>query len=326
MFSCPRCRRSLERMGRNPVPCLCGEVYPILVSGGVDFLQGKEFPDFHLDAGDPEAQKLLDQEADGVSWRMEGFVVPLILRRSRFASRKPQDIEVLDVGCGSGMSVETLQVHGIPASGIDAGKSRHEQWRNLPCSGRLHSADALHLPFRDGCFDVVLSSGLVEHIGIHEEISSGYRSKRLSDCHTRREQFVREMVRVLKPEGFILLDHPNGAFPADFWHGSEAGAIRWHSISNDMLPRYSEITRYFRAADPTIRLLSISPIHRLRFRQVGRHWYGRILTPVAGAWLRLLDVPGLSKLAGSFLNPYLVTLACRLPGEWEWVRPRSEEH
>lgn len=41
----------------------------------------------------------------------------------------------------------------------------------------LHSANALQLPFASASVDVVLSSGLVEHIGIYEEESGGYRCK-----------------------------------------------------------------------------------------------------------------------------------------------------
>jgi SAM-dependent methyltransferase len=168
-------------------------------------------------------------------------------------------------------------------------------------------------------FDVVLSSGLVEHIGIHEEQVDVYRCHRLADCDQQRLRFVSELVRVMKPGGFILLDHPHGAFPADFWHGGEAGSIRWHRPNGDMLPRYSEIAGYFRRADPALWLISLSPSRRLSFQKVSNHWYGRVFAPAMRAWLRLMEMRALSILARSFLNPYLVTIASRRPDMRSWA-------
>lgn len=157
----------------------------------------------------------------------------------------------------------------------------------------------------------MLSCGLVEHIGIFEEERNGYRSYRIEDCENQRLQFVRELVRVLKHDGFILIDHPNGAFPADFWHGGVPGSIRWHRLHNDMLPRFSEIAAYFHTADASLKLTSVSPRHRLAFKKVGVHWHGRIFAPAMKAWLCLMDFRSLSFLARSPLNPYLVTIAAR---------------
>ncbi len=321
LFSCPSCRSPIGRGPEGGVDCACGAVYPRLPAGGIDFLEGLGFPDFQLDGADPEQRRLLAEEAAGVSWRIGNFLLPLIRRYAIAAGKAGKPLAVLDSGCGSGISVDIFRENGLDACGIDAGRARHEQWLGRSCGPSLHSANACSLPFRRAHFDVVVSSGLIEHIGIHEEIAGGYRARRLPDCGRQRKLFIQEIVRVLKDDGFVLLDHPNGGFPADFWHGSEPGRIRWHGLRNDMLPRWGEIEEYFRSADPSLRLFSLSPVRRLRFQQVGRHFYGRVLAPIAAAWLKLLDVRGFSPLARSFLNPYLVTLACRLPGRLEWIRP-----
>lgn len=311
----------MQQAGNSVVSCRCGGTYPRLPSGGLDFLQGAEFADFDLDEEDGVQRALLEQEADGVTARMDGFLTPLI-RRFALSSGKPSNrLAILDCGCGNGLSVDILTAQGMDAWGIDAGSARHQQWRRRLAPGRLLSANALRIPFADATFDVVLSSGLVEHIGIHEEEGNGYRAQRLPDCDEQREQFVRELVRVLKIDGFILMDHPNGAFPADFWHGGEAGSIRWHRPHGDMLPRFPEIVRYFRLADPSLNLVSLSPSRRLSFNKVGVHWYGRLFAPAMKTWLQVMDIPAVSFLARSCLNPYLVTVAARQRDLRRWLYP-----
>jgi SAM-dependent methyltransferase len=320
MLTCPACQQALAEAADRVIVCPCGLVYPRLTSGGIDFLRGREFKDFDWDPDDNAQQELLEQEAVGIAWRIENFIIPLIRRFSRSTGRTDRRPTVLDCGCGSGLSVDILNAHGILAFGIDAGEARHRQWNVRALGRRLHSADALHLPFGAESFDVVFSSGLIEHIGIHEEEAATYRARRLPDCDAQRRQFVREMVRVLKPEGFILLDHPNGGSPVDFWHGGSPGSIRWHALWGDMLPRFAEISGYFRAADRSLRLYSLSPRHRLQFNKVRNHWYGRAFAPLIKIWFRMVEIRALSFLARGFLNPYLVTVASRQRDVDKWLR------
>jgi SAM-dependent methyltransferase len=311
MLICPECRSRLELHDPALLACACGASYPRLPSGGPDFLQGASFADFDIDETDFEQQLLLGQEAAGVSARVQDFLLPLIRGYARAHNLELKQLTVLDCGCGNGLSVDLLSARGIHAWGIDAGRSRHRQWEQREAKANLVSANALRLPFEDSSFDAVLSSGLVEHIGIHEEEIDGYRSYRLKDCDRQRRQFAGELVRVMKTDGFVMLDHPNGAFPADFWHGGAAGSLRWHSPFQDMLPRFREITRYFAAADPSLQFRSLSPSRRLTFQKVGVHWYGRIFAPMMKAWLDTMEIRPLSFLARSCLNPYLVTIIAR---------------
>jgi SAM-dependent methyltransferase len=320
MLTCPVCQQGLTEDADIAITCPCGLVYPRLTSGGIDFLRGEEFKDFDWNPVDTAQQEMLEQEAVGIAWRIESFIIPLFGRFSRATKRDPRKLAVLDCGCGSGLSVDILNAHGIPAFGIDAGEARHRQWDVRSFSNRLHSANALHLPFGTGSFDVVFSSGLIEHIGIHEQEAGTYRARRLPDCHAQRQQFVRELVRVLKPEGFILLDHPNGGSPADFWHGGAPGSIRWHALRGDMLPRFAEISGYFRTADRSLRLYSLSPRHRLQFNKVRNHWYGNAFAPLMKIWFRMIEIRALSFLARGFLNPYLVTVASRQPDVGAWLQ------
>jgi len=319
MLICPACKSALASPEGKAASCRCGAVYPRLASGGIDFLAGMEFPDFVLDPADPVQRRQLEEEAAGVSWRITHFILPLMGRYRRSAHQAAEGSSALDCGCGNGISVDALRHHGVDAWGIDAGGARHQQWRDRISREYLHSADALRLPFADRIFDAVVSSGLIEHIGIHEEETQRYRSRRLPDCHSRRRQFIAELVRVVKPQGFILLDHPNGAFPIDFWHGGRPGSFRLHAPFGDMLPRFREIAGYFHQADPYLHLFSLSPLRRLRFIQVRRHWYGKVFAPAMGLWLSLLDRQPLSFLCRTFLNPYLVTIATRQADAADWI-------
>jgi SAM-dependent methyltransferase len=321
MFRCPHCGEVLGPVGPKGVTCICGAGYDRLESGGLDFLQGLEFADFDPDAHDDDQIGALEKEVEGVATRIEGFIFPMIRRYARALGKQIPDLAVLDCGCGNGLSVDLLREYGLDAWGIDAGRARHRQWKQRRSGSYLLSANALWIPFQDREFDIVLSSGLIEHIGIHEEEGERYCSYRLKDCELQRIGFVREMVRVLKSDGFILLDHPNGAFPADFWHGGKPGSIRWHRPFDDMLPTFEEVANYFQKADGSLNLLSLSPTKQLKFKKVSVHWYGRVFAPAMKLWLNSMKARPLSFLASSFLNPYLITLATRQTGARRWVYP-----
>jgi SAM-dependent methyltransferase len=321
MLRCTNCGEPLQMADSEVLTCVCGTVYARLKSGGLDFLQGVEFADFQLDPDDCYQKEALEREVEGVASRIDDFIFPMIRRYAAAFKKQIQDLTVLDCGCGNGLSVDILKRHGMDAWGIDGGRARHQQWEQRRSGNYLVSANALRLPFQDKSFDIVLSSGLIEHIGIHEEQCKHYCSYRLKDCESERIQFVNEMVRVLKDDGFILLDHPHGAFPADFWHGGKPGSIRWHWPFNDMLPRFGEVADYFRRADASLKLLSLSPSKRLRFKKVGAHWYGRIFAPAMKLWLESMKVRPFSFMARSFLNPYLITIAARHLHARSWIHP-----
>lgn len=293
------------------ISCVCGAIYSRLESGGIDFLRGAGFNDFTLDDKDIVQQAVLRQENEGIVARNENLLLPMIRRFAQTAGKQLCQLAILDCGCGNGLTVDILRQHQIDAWGIDAGRGRHRQWQVRQSGPQLLSANALRLPFADAAFDVMLSSGLVEHIGIWEAEAEGYHSRRLPDCDAQRIQFVRELARVTKADGFILIDHPNGAFPADFWHGGEAGSIRWHRTHGDMLPDFPEISAYFRTADAALKLVSLSPVRRLKFQKVSAHWYGRVFAPMMKTWLKMMDSQRMSFMARSFMNPYLVTVATR---------------
>ena len=106
---------------------------------------------------------------------------------------------VLEVGCGSGKTISGM--NGVRAIGIDISSVALDMCRDRYSSeGQGYAlADAGKLPFRDGCFDVVVCFHVLEHL---------YRRE--------REESARDMLRVLRPGGEVRFK----AFSrADMRHG-----------------------------------------------------------------------------------------------------------
>jgi len=102
-----------------------------------------------------------------------------------------KDQRVLEIGLGQGADSEQLIQRGARWSGIDVTPKSVERLRmrlklhNLPYDA-LHEGSVLALPFDDGSFDAVYSHGVLHHV---PEIQLAQR----------------EIRRVLKPEGFLVL-------------------------------------------------------------------------------------------------------------------------
>ena len=129
-----------------------------------------------------------------------------------------------------------------------------------------------------------------------------YSVRPLPDRDRQRTAFLRELLRVTRPAGAVFLDCPNGAFPVDFWHGDAPGAARRHARSEGFLPTVNEV----RQLVPTVRIDVLSPFRRLQFHQARRHWYGRLLGPLANAAFGLLRFQPFRIALRTPLKPFLV--------------------
>lgn len=301
-YRCPQCRGSL----RDSLQCTkCGASYQN--TDGIADFSGGHYYDSYV-PGQPltaEHERGLAAEVSGSQWRIERFYAPKL----------PSGASVLDCGCGNGVSVDVLMEHGFDAWGIDLSSLRKWQWRERTHRDRLAVASALRLPFEDGAFDVVLSSGVIEHIGVSEEGGATYRVRALPDRDEQRTAYVKELLRVTRPGGRVFVDCPNGAFPIDFWHGAVGGRARFHHRDEGFLPTVRDIEQY-----AGTRAVAHSPHRRFAFKQVGRHWYGRLMAVPVATFFALAG----TLFARTPLNPYLVLEMKKPPGRAASQEPGAE--
>jgi SAM-dependent methyltransferase len=294
---CPGCRVALSPSPSALTCVSCGRGFPV-DDGIADFAEGRYFDD-HPDpnALSEDVRRGMANENEGR--RIEDYYLPVL---NASGARR-----VLDSGCGNGETVDVLLGAGFDAWGHDLSAFRKWQWGSRRRRDRLVVADGLKLPFPDGFFDAVISSGVLEHVGVSERGGPGiYDVAPLPDRDEKRRAFLAGLVRVLAPGGVLYLDFPNGAFPIDFWHGTSAGGARWHSPFEGFLPKVKEITALAKSVDSACRVFVRSPHHRLRFNQVGAHWYGRLFRAPMTGFLAFTAVTGFTWLAATSLNPYLV--------------------
>ena len=133
---------------------------------------------------------------------------------------------VLDLGCGQGRhAIAAWWRHPVHCVGVDlseadvtaahrsSGEFRAGSADDGSRSLAFGVADGLGLPFPDACFDVVICSEVLEHIGPYESV-------------------LEEIRRVLRPGGILAASVPR-AWPericwwlSDAYHANEGGHIR----------------------------------------------------------------------------------------------------
>ncbi|XP_061165019.1 uncharacterized protein LOC133173976 isoform X2 [Saccostrea echinata] len=103
----------------------------------------------------------------------------------RFLKDLPPGSIVADIGCGSG---RYLHINSkVVKFGVDICSPLVENARNK--GHEMLVADNLSLPFRDGVFDAIISIGVIHHFS----------------SQSRRLQAVKEMCRLLRPGGQIMI-------------------------------------------------------------------------------------------------------------------------
>ncbi len=134
-----------------------------------------------------EYSKLFEQE-DKLWWFLGMRRLCSVLLHS-YVRKSESDRWVLDAGCGTGGMLETLRAYG-KTFGIDA-SPQALHFASQRALAPLVQADVCQLPFASESFDIVTSLDVI------------YHSRVLSD-----DEALREMARVLRPDGILLLRVP----------------------------------------------------------------------------------------------------------------------
>lgn len=168
----------------------------------------------------------------------------------------------LDVGCGDGRTAGLwLREHGCEYVGVDVSATAVEQARAAGLDARLIEG-AGALPFESGEFDGIVCVEALEHI-------------------FRPDEAVRDLRRVLRPGGRLVLTVPNVAY----WHQRlELFVGRWNPHGDD-----SSAEQPWR--DPHVRFFTAEALTRLLLSS------GFSSVRIGGLRGRLLGhVPGLARL------------------------------
>lgn len=160
-----------------------------------------------------ERFNLEEGQADILSnehWLRYEVVAPLI-----------KDKVVLDIACGSGYGTDYLAGRGakeVIGSDINEATVRRNQAYYHKTNLRFQAADALKLPFENDKFDVVVSLETIEHFS-----------------EDKQNDFLKELKRVLKPEGLIVLSTPNAEASRvkNPWHLKELVKDEFSSLLKD---------------------------------------------------------------------------------------------
>jgi SAM-dependent methyltransferase len=146
--------------------------------------------------------------------------------------------QILENGCGVGMYVEHLAPFGGQVTGLEYDFERAaEAHINSP---HIVNAAGEFLPLPSGTFDLILSHEVIEHV----------QDDRLA---------VREMIRVLKPGGRLVLFCPNRGYPFEthgvYWKGN-------YRFGNKLFVNY--LPRFLRnKLAPHVRVYSTSDLKKL---------------------------------------------------------------
>ena len=128
-----------------------------------------------------------------------------VYQRSRLAyveAAKLVSGRVLEIGTGTGYGIDIIAPCATEFVTLD--KYRSERVTSVPANVRFVEATVPPLPFEDESFDCVVSFQVIEHI-------------------KRDKEFVREVMRILRPGGKFVVSTPNKpmSLTRNPWHVRE---------------------------------------------------------------------------------------------------------
>lgn len=199
---CPECRGALASYGNSNIQCAeCKSIFAVTVEGYIDFVGDSE-----ISGKVSTTEKKAEAQASAAARRIDDEYIKPYLNKEPFE-------RILDVGCGVGRLVTSMVSEGYEAYGVDL-PCLSPYWKQAGnARERFFCSAADKLPFPDSSFDVVISMGVIEHIG------TGVGHCTLSENYWRlRQGYADELLRVTAGGGRIMISCPNKHFPVDLQH------------------------------------------------------------------------------------------------------------
>ena len=112
--------------------------------------------------------------------------------RYLIAQQYVKGLRVLDVASGEGYGSHLLALHAASVVGVDVSATAvaHSNARYVAANLNYVAASCVNIPAPDASFDVIVSFETIEHI-------------------TEHEAFLREVDRLLAPDGLFIISSPN---------------------------------------------------------------------------------------------------------------------
>lgn len=144
-----------------------------------------------------------------------------VIFKDLLSSKDLKNKRFLEVGCGLGYFSNKAFKLGAKVTGIDIGPKLVSINKKLTPRGTFKVASASKLPFRNNSFDLVLSTEVIEHVD-------------------KQKEALKEMSRVLKKGGILVITTPNRVFKPLFdflsyikirpYHGYENWIYSWDML------------------------------------------------------------------------------------------------
>ncbi|MFH1770971.1 MAG: class I SAM-dependent methyltransferase [archaeon] len=116
------------------------------------------------------------------TWKYYPFYVVKMEFIKKYLSKVPKNKTILDVGCGEGVLVNEFKSKGYNIKGLDYNYS----------SKNVLKGDITNMKLKDNTYDLIMALDVLEHLSFADQ-----------------ELAVKEMKRIIKKSGRILLTIPN---------------------------------------------------------------------------------------------------------------------
>lgn len=166
------------------------------------------------------------------------------LHRYMLAFGMSRDLDVLDIACGEGYGAAYLAIVARSVVGVDIDPQsiRHAGARYTGMNLSFRVGSCTDIPLADDSVDVAVSFETIEHIEQHE-------------------RFLKEVVRVLRPDGRLIISSPNKAVYSDrdrYQNPYHVRELYFDELRDLLCSWFSEVRLYGQ------RIVAVSAVHPLR--------------------------------------------------------------